>query len=234
MPTLTITNNTSSPVLVQELYASVPASGTLSTSRTMEDVMGMTSFLASVAAGTLSYTITYSTLEKDAGMDQTSESQLYLGVPATASTTAVHAGFAGNNASNTFPGPFTNPDVPRNVTVTFAASWDGGDVTVVGTNQFDEAVTEVIADAAGTTVAGTKIFKTVTSATKQSVGAAADAASIGHGTKMGIPARLGAATGNLLFVTGVSEAGTWDATYDAVTPTSVANGTRSYIVLVKL
>ncbi len=68
MPTLTITNLTSSPVLVQELYASVPASGTLATERTQSDVLGMSSFLTSVAAGDLSYVITYSDEELAAGL----------------------------------------------------------------------------------------------------------------------------------------------------------------------
>ena len=109
-----------------------------------------------------------------------------LGAPAAKGTTDVHAGFAGNDASNDFPGPFTDPDVPRNLRVDFAAAWDGGNVTVVGVDQFGAAVTEVFTASAGSTVVGTKIFAGVTSATKGAVGAAADAASIGTGDKLGL------------------------------------------------
>ena len=152
---------------------------------------------------------------------------------AAAVADGVHAAFAGNDASNDFPGAFTNPVVPRNVTVTFGATWDGGDVTVVGTDQFDAAVSETIADNPGSAVAGVKIFKTVTSATKEAVGAAAGTASIGTGDKLGIAADVVGAFGALLVGT-TPEAVTVDATYDAFTPTTVPDGAVDYTLMVNV
>ena len=95
------------------------------------------------------------------------------------STAGVHALWDGNGA---FPGPFTNPTVPSKLSVTFTASWDGGDVTVTGTDVYGAAQSEVFADAAGTTVQGTKVFATVTAATKETpAGVAGNGASIGIG-----------------------------------------------------
>lgn len=105
--------------------------------------------------------------------------------PAATSTTAVHAGFAGNDPSNNFPGPFTNPDVARTATVTFGAAWDGGTVTLTGTDPFGNPQTEAFVPGAGSTVQGTKIWKTITSATKGAVGASANTASIGTGATIG-------------------------------------------------
>ena len=158
-----------------------------------------------------------------------------LGTPATASTTAVHAGFAGNDASNDFPGPFTNPDVPRSVTVTFAAGWDGGNVTVSGQDGFGNALAVVVASNPAGTSETDEVFATVTSATKSAVGVAADAASIGTGTKLGWGSSPGIMTGfavGILSVDGVTEAATWDANGAAgrqgVTPTTAPNGAHAY------
>lgn len=156
-----------------------------------------------------------------------------VSAPAAASTTAVHAGYAGNNATNAFPGPFTNPAVPRNLTVTFNALWDGGTVTVTGTDQFDAATSEVFTPGAGTTVVGTKIFKTATSAVKSLVGASATTASIGTGTKLGVAANITSAFG-ILTVDGTAEAVTVDATNDAFTPTTAPNGARVYVLAANL
>lgn len=72
-------------------------------------------------------------------------------------------------------------DVPRIVTATFAAGWQGGDIFLTGTDYLGRAVTDTIADAAGTTVAGTTIFKTVTAITKQTVAGTTDTVTIGIG-----------------------------------------------------
>ena len=100
----------------------------------------------------------------------------------------VHALFAANDASNAFPGPFTSPDVPRCLQVVFEAAWDGDDVNVVGTDQYDAATNEIFVSSPGTTVVGNAVFKTVTSATKGVQGASADGASIGLSAKMGVVA----------------------------------------------
>jgi hypothetical protein len=96
----------------------------------------------------------------------------------TVSPTAIHAALA-ESAANAFPGAFTNPDVVRRLTVTFAAGWQGGDVTVVGTDAADAALSETFIAVAGTTVVGTAFFKTVTSASKTTIAGAGDTASIG-------------------------------------------------------
>lgn len=231
MATLTITNNTSEPVLVQELYATVAANGTLSTERTRSDIEGMSSFLASVAAGDLSYTLTPSADEIAAGQGLIGqESVISLGAPAAAGA-AVHAAVPGTDP-NVFPGPFTDPDVPRTVDVTYGVGYDGGDVTIVGTDQFGNAQTEVNVAVASSTVAGAKIFKTVTAISKATVGASGATAAPVTGPILGIAAQLSSATGNVLFADGVTEAGTFDATENSVDTTTAPDGSTVFLVLV--
>jgi len=148
-------------------------------------------------------------------------------------TTDVHAAVA-SNAVNLFPGPITNPAVPRNLRAVFAASYDGGNITVVGTNQFNVATTEVIVASAGATVVGVKVFKTITSITKATVGATANTVSIGTGDLLGIVPVPQVGSPVLLAVNGVGEAVTFDATYNAFTATSIPNGSRSYVLTVNL
>jgi hypothetical protein len=158
-------------------------------------------------------------------------SLLSIGPVAAKGTTDVHALYDNTNAE--FPGPFTNPDVPRNLRVTFSASWDGGDVTVYGTNQFDEVISEVFADVAGTTVVGTKIFKTVNRATKQTpAGVAGNGASIGTGDLLGVPAHLADEVGQL-WVGATGEAVTLDDTLSSFAPTTVPAAT-TYTLLVNI
>lgn len=140
-----------------------------------------------------------------------------LGTPAAASTTAIHAAFAGNDASLNFPGPITNPDVPRNLTVTFAAGWDGGDVNVVGEDNAGNPINETFASGPGTTVKGNIPFSVVTSATKGAVGAAADAASIGTGDRLGLAVLPSLPVGSLT-VDRVNVLATWGDTYATVAP----------------
>lgn len=141
----------------------------------------------------------------------------------------IHALYDDTDAD--FPGPFTDPDVPRNIRVTMAAGWDGGDVTVVGTDQFDAAVNEVFTTGDGVTRVGTKIFKTVTSATKATpAGVTGNGASIGTGDKVGLLLHI-ADNAGALFVDGTPEAVTLDATYDAFTPTTTPSDT-TYLALV--
>lgn len=141
----------------------------------------------------------------------------------------VHALYDDTDAD--FPGPFTNPDVPRNLRVTMSASWDGGDVTVTGTDQFDAAVQETFATGDGVIRVGTKIFKTVTGATKGTpAGVTGSGASIGTGDKVGLLVHI-ADNAGALFVDGTPEAVTLDPTYDAFTPTTTPSDT-TYLVLV--
>jgi len=148
--------------------------------------------------------------------------------PAAESATAVHAAVA-SSQPNAYPGPITQPTPPRVVHCAFSATWDGGDLTVVGTDQFNAPIADVIADAPASTVAGVKIFKTVTSITKQSVGLLGFA-SVGVGNKLGLNFHPSSALG-VLSVDGTSEAVAIDATYPAFAPTAnPPNGVRSFIV----
>jgi hypothetical protein len=151
-----------------------------------------------------------------------------LGVPAAKGTTDVHAVFPGNNASNNFPGPFSAPGRSRNLRVTFGAGYDGGNVTVNGQDQFGTAISETFVANPGATVVGVKVFATVLSATKSAVGANGAGASIGTGDKLGLGNALTNAVG-ALSVNGLTEAATFDATYSAVTPTTLPDGARTYV-----
>ena len=152
---------------------------------------------------------------------------------AAKSATGIHASFAGNDASNNFPGAFTNPAYPRNVSIVAAAGWDGGNVTVNGTGPDDAALSEVIVPVAASTVYGAKIFKTVTSATKGAVGVNAAGASIVTGDKLWIGAGTAAASAfGMLAVAGASEAVTVDTTYNAFTPTSAPDGAKDFVLLI--
>lgn len=146
--------------------------------------------------------------------------------PAADSAAGVHA--ANGSDVQTWPGPFTSPVVPRNISITFGALWDGGDVTITGTNQFDAAITEVIADVAGSKVEGVKTFKTVTAITHQLAGAGGGiTATAGWGHKFGIAKTLAAAIGALA-CDSVTEAAAWDATYNAFIPTTLPDGAHDY------
>jgi hypothetical protein len=152
---------------------------------------------------------------------------LSVGPVAAKGTNNVHA--LHDAATAAFAGPFTNPDVPRNLRVVKSASWDGGTVTVVGTDQYDAAVSETFNADVETTV-GVKIFKTVTSATKSiAAGVAGNGASIGTGDTIGLLVPLADEVG-ALFVGGAAEAVTLDDTYDSFVPTTTPSAT-TYLVL---
>jgi hypothetical protein len=141
-------------------------------------------------------------------------------------TNEVHALYDGTDATTTTG--FTNPDVPRNLRVVKASTWDGGTLSVTGTDQYDDPVTESFpATGAGTEV-GVKIFKTVTSFTKGTpAGVTGAGVSIGTGDKLGIVGNIDTAIGTLRVGT-TAEAVTVDATYDAFTPTTVPDGAVDY------
>ena len=155
----------------------------------------------------------------------------YLGAPATATTTGIGAPIASNATSNVIT-ISAQPAGPRNLVVAFAGSWDGGNIVIVGTDQFDGVITETITANAGNTVVGSKAFKTVTSLAKTAVGVTANAATVGMGSKLGIPVYFQGTTG-IHLVTGVAEAATFDPTYHTVLAgTNLPNNSRTYVVLV--
>lgn len=150
--------------------------------------------------------------------------------PAAASATAIHAAFAGSNASNAFPGPITQPDVPRALSVTFAAAWDGGNVIVTGVDTRGISASETFVSAPGTTVTGSTPFTSVASIAKTAVGVAADAASVGTSTKLGL-AQMPRTANGILQADGVIEVGTWSAAFGTVIPTTAPDGVHDYVAL---
>lgn len=134
---------------------------------------------------------------------------------------------------NAFTDAFTDPDVPRVLTVTFDALWDGGNVTVVGVNQFDEAVSEVFVSNPGGDAVGEKVFKSVTSASKGTVGAASVPATIGVGGTIGIDGRVSSDFG-VLFADDVVEPVTVDDVNGSFSPNSAPDGSIVYKLLVNV
>lgn len=188
--------------------------------------------LQKTSSAVVSGTTAYLTELDPAGAGIALKSLLFTN-PAAANTSAVHAAVQ-ESAANAFPGPITNPPgiAGRNITATFAAGWGGGDITIVGTDQFGNAQTEVIADTAGSTVAGSKIFKTVTSISKETAAGTTDDVTIGYGTKIGVPFQF--TTSSFVIQTdagppAVLDSATLDTTYFAFTTATAPNGTRDFL-----
>jgi len=159
-----------------------------------------------------------------------------LGAVAAKSATGVHASFLGTSAVTPLTTGITNPAQPRNVSGVFAATWDGGNLVVVGTDQFGAAITETIVGVANTTVYGVKIFKTITSVAHTAVGVAAVGVSVGTGDKIGLAFDVLDTMGmGLMQATAgaacTPEAVTVDPTYNGVLFTTVPDGTKVLILL---
>lgn len=154
-------------------------------------------------------------------------------LPAQADLVSVHAAHAASGISP-FPSP-ASPDKPRNLQVFMDSGWDGGDVRVDGTDQFDVAVFEVFATGSNVTRVGSKVFKTVTSVTKTLVGTGATA-SVGIGNSLGLAGHLLAGSVDaMLFVNNLAEPGTLDSTYNSFTPTgTLPDGLTSYALIVNV
>lgn len=139
------------------------------------------------------------------------------------------AAVAGNAAADDYEGGGV-PTHPRSARVVFGAAWSGGDVTIHGTDQFGNDQTETIADVAGTTVQGVKIWSDIHYWNKQSVGGTADTASIGFGQKIGVGFELDNTT-SIFWADGTIEAVTLEATNHSFIPTTAPNGTHDYKLL---
>lgn len=123
---------------------------------------------------------------------------------------------------------FTNPDLPRSISVAFGASWDGGNLTVAGLDQFGAPVSEVITANPGNTVNGSQVFATVTSATLASSGSGVGTATIGVGLKLGVPFKL-TNTSAIVYVDGVNEvASAVSVTFNSITTTTAPNGSHNF------
>lgn len=114
-----------------------------------------------------------------------------LHAPQAASATAL-AGSA-NLATSATTQQFitTNPDVPRNVTVTLGgttANIGAGNITVIGTNAQGAAITELIAVTASTggLLSGVKAFKTVSEVDYPATTGAGVTSTVGYGSALGI------------------------------------------------
>jgi hypothetical protein len=154
---------------------------------------------------------------------------------AAASGTSINStGLAGNSATNNFTGTFSAMPggVGRNARVAFAASWDGGNVVITGRRR-GAVVTETITAQANASVDGTKIFDQIVSAAKTAVGSNSAAATIGVGTKIGLPDDLTAAKVVMTVDDTLATGYTADLTEDAVTPASgdVPNGSKDFLIL---
>jgi hypothetical protein len=133
------------------------------------------------------------------------------------------------------------PDVPRVITVTHAAvgAVDTlGTITIEGTDAADAVISEVITPVNGTTVAGLKAFKTVTSVTGAGwvINEGNDTIEVGTGPALGLPEIVAASTTNAIakfnFVDeAVSAVGTHaDVANTTVTLTSALDGSKVYIL----
>jgi hypothetical protein len=149
----------------------------------------------------------------------------------------VLAAKAGNGATRSWTTAITSPTYPRSLQVVFAASYDGGDVTVTGLDQFGRAQTETIIASAASTVAGVKIWKSITAVALPAT-PGSDAATFTLQTAtaetgiIGLPVPLLGAWGMLL-VDGVAEnADSWNTTYHGFVPHTAPDASVDYTVLV--
>lgn len=149
--------------------------------------------------------------------------------PAPSDNAGVHALYAATGAV-TFPGPITPPEDPRSLRVSYDSGWDGGAVTIIGTNQFDEAISEVFDSLPGTVVEGSKAFKTVTSITKAAVGTTGSA-SVGWGDKLGIYGKLSDSFNAQLFANNVACGAVLDPTYHTFLPEILPDGSTNYTLI---
>jgi hypothetical protein len=145
---------------------------------------------------------------------------------------AVLAAKSGNDTTSSWTAGITSPEHPKAVRVVFAASYDGGNITLVGTDQLGRAQTEVVTANPNNTVEGVNIWKTITSIAKGTIGANAATFTVQTGLKVGLPVPLLQAWGMELH-DGIAELATaWDATYYSFTPATTPNGSVDYTVLV--
>lgn len=145
-------------------------------------------------------------------------------------STGVGASLAGNSTTNTIT--LTQMAHTRSVRATFAALWDGGDIVLVGTDQDGLPQTETLAANAGGNRDSTKVWKSLTSATKTAVGATANAVTLGPGPLMGFGIKNVITNSALLFAVGVGEAfGSISYTNRTWTPTTAFDNAKDYNII---
>lgn len=163
---------------------------------------------------------------------------------AAASATAVHAAITLGTTTSTTTSGFTDPDVPRVLTITMATAGGIGDGTAIitGTNVEGATITDTFDIVDGTTGAttGTKAFKTVSSIVVSPMKGACTI-SVGTSARLGMRHRLFASNTTIREVTdtGTTRAlgGTAPTITDAddqyiekniVTPATTPDGTYFY------
>lgn len=151
----------------------------------------------------------------------------YAITPALASTTAVHAAITLPASGTTeVTTAITNPDFPRQITITGNAAGITGNVVFVGTDIADAALTETVVAVDNTTVVSTKAFKTVTSITVPTRTTAGDTIAVGTGAKIGFPISIPQTTRVLAKnFNGSTDAGTVTAGATAALSVYAAAGT---------
>lgn len=167
--------------------------------------------------------------------DSDYQSLVQVVTPAAKSSNSVAATSYGDAASNDIT-VAASPAYPRNVRAVFGATWDGGNIVVTGTDQFDAAATETLVAVANSTVVGTKVFKTVSSVAKTAVGVGlhgTNTVTVGTGDKLGLSVKsaqtvclVGDSTPTAMTPT------TYDPAVNGFTPANVPNGVLTYTVSV--
>lgn len=150
---------------------------------------------------------------------------------------AVHAAIRGDTAVTPVTTAITNPVVPRNLAVVMGADhYDGGDVTVTGTDQYDKVISEVFTAGLGVTRIGSKVFKTVTSIAHALLGTSVEvenAFTVQTGSKIGVLVDFMDAYA-MGMCDGVPEKAVLDLTNNSVLFTTAPNGTRVFTLLCNL
>lgn len=152
---------------------------------------------------------------------------------------AIHATVEDNEGSP-LPGPYTDPDVPRNVRVAMGNGYDGGQVVVTGTYQ-GAAVSEAFDQTPGSTLVGVKIFETIDPVNgithdNPGLGGGDTTLEVTTGDKLGISAAMSSPVG-ICTIDGTIALGTFDtaAGQRGFTPATVLpNGARDYRFMIPL
>lgn len=158
-------------------------------------------------------------------------------------TVTLSDALAANSGSNNFTN-VTNPDVCRAPRVTFGAGWDGGNVTLNGTDCSGAALNGIVVVAvANATITSEYAFLTLTSATKATVGASAATAQIKHSNYLGLNTGgrqipTDTATACTVLVNDVLDApltiSSPASSSPSVFPSTTPNGSRNYKITCQL
>lgn len=142
--------------------------------------------------------------------------QVWTNVAAAANNTVMALTAQPASGTTVVTTGITNPDFPRNITVVGNQATCAGNLVVAGTNIREEAITETLAINGTTPVVGNKAFKTVTSITIPTRGAAGDQVSCGIGVKIGLDRMM---AGNEVILATV------DGVFETTRPTVAASAT---------